>query len=87
MLHLGEFGKYDKIVTVSKIGIKYIILYFLRNCFQKVLGTARNCPAIHPKPKFHPQKKAEPVMALPFCLDGRKTNLFVRRDAHSVSTM
>ena len=26
-------------------------------------------------------------MALPFCLDGRKTNLFVRRDAHSVSTM
>ena len=54
MFHLGKFGKYDKIVTVSKIGIKYIILYFLRNCFQKVLGTARNCPAIHPKPKFHP---------------------------------
>ena len=42
MFHLGEFGKYDKIVTVYKIGIKYIILYFLRNCFQKVIGTARN---------------------------------------------
>lgn len=54
MFHLGEFEKYDKIVTVSKIGIKYIILYFLRNCFQKVLETARNCPAIHPKPEFHP---------------------------------
>ena len=47
MFHLGEFGKYDKIVTVSKIGIKYIILYFLRNCFQKVLGTAGSLSLIH----------------------------------------
>lgn len=54
MFHMGEFGKYYKIVTISKIGIKYIILYFLRNRFQKVLGTARNCPAIYPKPEFHP---------------------------------
>ena len=38
MFHLGEFGKYDKIVTVSKIGIKYIILYFLEIASRKFLG-------------------------------------------------